>query len=74
MKRSILLDSQADLLMYGMGERSLVEIADALDSGLDIKDITYVDGTAYRTPFPCGSRGNSWSVSGAASLPEGSGR
>ena len=49
MKRSILLDSQADILMYGMGERSIVELADALDSGLDVKDITYVDGTAYRT-------------------------
>ena len=32
LKRSILLDAQADLLMYGMGERSIVEIADALDS------------------------------------------
>jgi len=49
MKRSILLDSQADLLMYGMGEKSIVEIADALNSGLDIKDITYIDGTVYRT-------------------------
>lgn len=49
MKRSILLDSQADLLMYGMGEKSIVEIADALNSGLDVKNITYVDGTVYRT-------------------------
>ncbi len=49
LKRSILLDSQADLLMYGMGERSVVEIADALNSGLNIKDITYIDGTVYRT-------------------------
>jgi len=49
MKRSILLDSQADLLMYGMGERSIVEIADALNSGLDIKDITYIDGTVFKT-------------------------
>ena len=49
MKRSILLDSQADLLMYGMGEKSIVEIADALNSGLDIKDITYIDGTVFRT-------------------------
>ena len=48
LKRSILLDSQADLLMYGMGERSIVEIADALNSGLDIRDITYVDGTVFR--------------------------
>lgn len=49
LKRSILLDSGADLLSYGMGERSIVEIADALDSGLDIKDITYIDGTVYKT-------------------------
>ena len=48
-KRSILLDSQADLLMYGMGEKSVVEIADALNSGMDVKDITYIDGTVYRT-------------------------
>ncbi|MBQ9838399.1 MAG: YgiQ family radical SAM protein [Oscillospiraceae bacterium] len=49
MKRSILLDSQADLLMYGMGERSIVEIADALNAGMDVKDITYVDGTVFKT-------------------------
>lgn len=49
MKRSILLDSQADLLMYGMGERSVVEIADALSSGLSVKDITFVNGTVYKT-------------------------
>ena len=49
MKRSILLDSQADLLLYGMGEKSIVEIADALNSGMDVKDITYIDGTVYKT-------------------------
>ncbi len=49
LKRSILLDSQADLLMYGMGEKSIVEIADALNSGMDAKDITYIDGTVYKT-------------------------
>ena len=49
MKRSILLDSQADLLMYGMGERSIVEIAEALNSGLNVKDITYIDGTVFKT-------------------------
>ncbi len=49
LKRSILLDSQADLVSYGMGERSVVEIADALDGGIDVKDITFVDGTVYRT-------------------------
>ena len=49
LKRSILLDSQADLLLYGMGERSIVEVADALNSGLSPRDITFVDGTVYRT-------------------------
>ena len=49
LKRSILLDSGADIISYGMGERSIVEIADALDSGLDIKDITFIDGTVYKT-------------------------
>ena len=48
-KRSILLDSQADLISYGMGEKSVVEIADALNSGIDVKDITFVDGTVYKT-------------------------
>ena len=51
-RRSILLDSQADLISYGMGERSIVEIADALDSGLAVKDITYIDGTVYKTSDP----------------------
>ncbi len=49
LKRSILLDSQADLISYGMGEKSIVEIADALARGLDIRDITFVDGTVYKT-------------------------
>ena len=48
-KRSILLDSQADIISYGMGEHSIVEIAEALDSGLDIKDVTFIDGTVYKT-------------------------
>ena len=52
MKRSILLDSQADLLMYGMGEKTIVEVADALNSGLDVKDITYIDGTVFKTREP----------------------
>lgn len=49
LKRSILLDSQADLVLYGMGERSIVQVAEALDSGLDIRDITFVDGSVFRT-------------------------
>ncbi|MCI8465013.1 MAG: YgiQ family radical SAM protein [Lachnospiraceae bacterium] len=48
-KRSILMDSQADLLSYGMGERSIVEIAEALEAGLSVSEITYVAGTVYRT-------------------------
>ena len=49
MKRSLLLDSQADLLLYGMGERSIVEVADALDSGLSISDLTFIRGSVYKT-------------------------
>lgn len=48
-KRSILLDSQADLISYGMGERSIVEIAEALDSGIAVKDISFISGTVYKT-------------------------
>ena len=48
-KRSILLDAQADLISYGMGERSIVEIADALNSGISVKDITFIPGTVYKT-------------------------
>ncbi len=48
-KRSILLDSQADLLSYGMGEKSMVEIAEALDSGIAVRDLTFIPGTVYRT-------------------------
>ena len=49
MKRSLLMDCGADLISYGMGERSIVEIADALDAGIDVKDITYIAGTCYKT-------------------------
>ena len=48
-KRSILLDSQADLISYGMGEKSIIEIADALASGIAVKDITFIKGTVYKT-------------------------
>ena len=48
-KRSILLDSGADIISYGMGERSIIEIADALASGMDVKDITFIDGTVFKT-------------------------
>lgn len=48
-RRSILLESGADLVSYGMGEHSIVEIADALASGLDVRDITFINGTVYKT-------------------------
>ena len=47
-KHSILIDSQADLLLYGMGERAIVEVADALNSGIDVSDITFVNGSVYK--------------------------
>ena len=48
-KRSILLDSGADLVLYGMGERSIIEVADALKSGINIKDLTFIRGSIYKT-------------------------
>jgi len=49
LKRSILLDSGADLISYGMGEHSIIEIAEALDSGIAVSDITFIAGTVYKT-------------------------
>ena len=51
-KNSILVDSGADLLLYGMGEKSVVEVADALNSGIEVKDITFIYGTVYKTKSP----------------------
>lgn len=48
-RRSILLESGADLISYGMGEKGIVEIADCLNSGIAIKDISFIDGTVYKT-------------------------
>ena len=48
LKRSILLDSGADIISYGMGERSIVEIADALDAGIPVSELTYIDGTVVK--------------------------
>ena len=48
-RRSILLDSKADLLLYGMGEKTIVQVADALDSGLDVKDIVYIRNSVWKT-------------------------
>ena len=49
LRRSVLMDSGADLISYGMGEKSIIAIADALASGLDVHDITFIPGTVYRT-------------------------
>ena len=48
-RQSILVDSGADLLMYGMGENSIIEIAEALDAGIDVQYLTYLDGTVFKT-------------------------
>ena len=48
LKHSVLVDSQADILIYGMGEKAIIEIADALNSGIAVKDITFVNGTVYK--------------------------
>lgn len=48
-RRSILLDSAADLLIYGMGEHQILEIAQCLSTGIDIKDITFIKGTVYKS-------------------------
>ena len=47
-KRSVLLDSGADIISYGMGERSIVEIAEALDAGIPVEELTYIDGTVVK--------------------------
>ena len=49
LKRSVLVDSGADLISYGMGEKSIVAIADALAAGLAVEDLTFIPGTVYRT-------------------------
>lgn len=46
-RRSVLLDSKADLLVYGMGERAILEIAEALNGGLSINDVSWIRGTCY---------------------------
>ena len=48
LKRSLLLDSGADILSYGMGEHSIIEIAEALDAGIPVEEITYINGTVVK--------------------------
>ena len=49
MKRSVLMDAGADLISYGMGEHSILEIAEALDKGFPVSSITFIPGTVYKT-------------------------
>lgn len=51
-RRSILMDSRADILIYGMGERACVEIAEALDAGIRAEDVTWINGTCVRMKDP----------------------
>ena len=48
-RNSILMDSTADLLIYGMAENSVIEVAEAMRSGIAIEDITYIRGTVWKT-------------------------
>ncbi len=48
-RRSILLDSGADIVLYGMGEHQIVEVAEALDSGIPVSEITFIKGSVYKT-------------------------
>lgn len=48
-RRSVLLDSKADILIYGMGEKGVLEVASALNDGFSARDITWVRGTVFRT-------------------------
>lgn len=51
-RRSVLLDSGADLLLYGMGEHQIIELAEALDQGIPIEEITFLKGSVYKTKDP----------------------
>ncbi len=51
-RRSVLMDSRADILIYGMGERAAVEIAEALEAGIEAKDISWIKGTCVRMKDP----------------------
>ncbi len=47
-RRSLIVEAAADILIYGMGEKQIVEVADALDGGLPVSDIVYVRGTVFK--------------------------
>lgn len=59
-RNSILIDSQADLLIYGMGEHPVTEIAEALDSGINIRDITWIRGTVCKVSDSDFRENNAW--------------
>lgn len=48
-RRSVMLDTRADLMVYGMGEKAILQIAEALDSGIEAKYLTYLNGSCYIT-------------------------
>ncbi len=48
-RRSVLIDAKADLLIYGMAEKAVIAVAEALQSGLSINDLHYIRGTVYRS-------------------------
>ena len=52
LRRSVLLESGADLISYGMGERSILAIAEALDAGIAVRDLTYIPGTVCKVRSP----------------------
>ncbi|MBT9143265.1 MAG: hypothetical protein DDT29_01664 [Dehalococcoidia bacterium] len=49
LRPSVLLDALADLIVYGMGERQIIEIAEALESGIPVGEITFIKGTVFKT-------------------------
>ena len=48
-RRSLLLDAKADLLLYGMGEKIIIEVADALNAGIAVEDLVYIRGSVWKT-------------------------
>ena len=48
LKQSVLIDAKADILVFGMAERAILEIAQRLDAGQSVDDLTNIPGTAYR--------------------------
>ena len=65
-RRSILLDSKADLVVFGMGERTILEIAGRLAHGADIKSLRDLRGIAYRL----GASESAPSGDGTVELPD----